>query len=91
MKNLLVAVLCLGMTGCVTRAIYDASTSNEDTHKHMTSGRIGCAPDDIKITDEKTTHFPLQHTWTAECKGVKYFCTSEGTAMRGDLTCTQAK
>ena len=91
MKKYLLVFLCLGLAGCLTRTLVDSATSTTDTHKNMTSGQIGCAPSDITITNEQTTHFPLQHTWTAECKGVKYYCTSEGTAIRGNISCAQAK
>ncbi len=64
------AIAALGNPGCVPFA-------------EVTSGHIGCAPHDIKISDEDVTG--STRTWTAECNGRHYFCSATGH----DISCTE--
>jgi hypothetical protein len=41
----------------------------------ITSGHIGCARDEITISDE--TSGGRSRTWTAECNGRRYFCSGD--------------
>lgn len=52
----------------------------------MTSGQIGCAPDDIIIEDLKNGM--VTNSWVAKCEGKTYYCsqTSDGPA-----NCKEAK
>lgn len=55
------------------------------TAQNLSSGQIGCPPNEIKVTDLQPPGLsPI--TWVAECKGIKYYCIESVTA-----SCTQAK
>ena len=75
MKKLLAVLLCLGLCGCVSLR----------TVQNLSSGKIGCPPDEIKITNLQPPGLSPM-TWVAECKGIKYYCTESVTA-----SCAQAK
>lgn len=52
----------------------------------MSSAAIGCKKENIKIEDEGGT------SWTAICKGKKYYCTATvGQYGGGSSGCTEAK
>ncbi len=75
MKKILTLLLSLGLCGCMSLG----------TAQRLSSGKIGCSPDEIKITNLQPPGLsPI--TWVAECKEIKYFCTESVTA-----SCTQAK
>ena len=80
MKKLLVVLLCFGLVGCTSIAEYQRESS----------GRVGCAPSDIQITD---VNRPIvgSTSWTVDCKGDKYYCVKTGTKYVRDVSCTQAK
>ena len=42
----------------------------------VTSGQIGCAENDITITNDEQGF--SSRTWTAECHGKTYFCSGHG-------------
>ena len=46
------------------------------TLQQYTSGQVGCGPDEIVISNED--HVLGVATWTAECRGQKYFCSAQG-------------
>ncbi|HPD57722.1 MAG TPA: hypothetical protein PKW17_10820 [Smithellaceae bacterium] len=43
-------------------------------YQNATSGRIGCAPQDIQIYNEQGDGWG-NYTWTAVCEGKRYFCS----------------
>ena len=64
MKHLILIISIALLTGCV----------NPQVSKDLSSGAIGCSPDEITITNEKATANSI-HTWTATCKGKTYHCS----------------
>ena len=47
--------------------------------KSTSSGQIGCPPNEISITNLKRGW--SSNTWTAVCRGEKYYCTSVATGQ----------
>jgi hypothetical protein len=65
MKKLLAVLLCLGLGGCMSLR----------TVQNLSSGPIGCPPNEITITNAHTMGYYLGGaSWDAECKGIKYNC-----------------
>jgi len=81
MKRLLTMLLCLGLVGCATVPDY----------QRMSSGRIGCAPNDVQITDINHPFPSTTTTWTADCKGEKYYCTETQQDYSAEVSCTKGK
>lgn len=55
----------------------------------VSSGQVGCAEDDITISNEESGWGA--HTWIAECKGRRFFCTEAKTGNdSGQITCKGA-
>jgi hypothetical protein len=52
------------------------ATSACATLQQYSSGQTGCGPDEIVISNEE--HALGVATWTAECRGQKYFCSAHG-------------
>ena len=74
MKKFIVT-LGLLLNACATTADYQG----------VTSGRVGCPPGEIAISDEvmETGRYAA---WTAECRGKKFFCS----ATNGNTQCSEA-
>ena len=70
--------LSVSLSGCM--AHYEKQLRSE------TSGRIGCPQEEIKLIGRKY-HFTNQ-TWTAECRGNRYFCT-QATVPPYNLSCAK--
>ncbi|NPC80866.1 hypothetical protein HPC49_21900, partial [Pyxidicoccus fallax] len=65
---LAVLPLSLAATGCgPTQAQY----------RSISSGLIGCAPDDIQISNDKA-EMTSGVSWEAECNGHRYYCSAAG-------------
>jgi len=47
----------------------------------VTSGQIGCPEKDITVTDHSSGWNTV--TWTAECRGKRYFCSSHSGSGEG--------
>jgi hypothetical protein len=66
------ALLTLAWMACVT--------PREEVFKLYSSGRIGCSPDEIEISEPKRRGDAggglLAETWLATCRGRTYRCTS---------------
>ncbi|EYF06124.1 hypothetical protein [Chondromyces apiculatus] len=78
--TLLLSVLALGVLGAATAGCIGGGTNGY--LRSVSSGRIGCAPEDIVIRDSQGF---TASTWVAECQGRVYFCSSgqyQGTACR---------
>jgi hypothetical protein len=58
----------------------------------VTSGQIGCAEEDIQIIDKHRGWADV--TWTAECHGKRFYCSSfssgAGEAATSQVTCKEA-
>ena len=63
MKILLVVISFIALAGC----------ANLQTRS---SGYVGCPPHAIMITNEKYNFWTTERSWTAECNGQKYYCSS---------------
>jgi hypothetical protein len=66
---------------CIAILFSCASTAS---YQRATSGKIGCAPDDIEITQN------TRDAWTATCKGHRFFCSVTGKSGKysSGFTCT---
>jgi hypothetical protein len=62
-RRILLASLVASISGCTTLA-------------DVSAGEVGCAPSDIVISDEDTSFGG--RTWTAECAGRRFHCSSFG-------------
>ena len=55
----------------------------------VTSGQVGCPEGDIKILDENRGWSTT--TWTAECNGHRFFCTTQAGGNNSmQTTCKEA-
>jgi len=63
-----IALLSLMLVGCAT-------------HAKLTSGLIGCSPDEVEISDLNRGF--IVGSWTAKCKGRTFYCT--GTVVDGGM------
>ncbi len=54
--------------------------------RSMSTGHIGCPPNEIQISDERETFFPPSWTWTASCRGKRYFCSRQPTGQHSAQT-----
>jgi hypothetical protein len=80
MKKILLVLLCLGIVGCATASIPDRQI--------LSSGQIGCPPNEIQITDNRGIgEFPK--SWTAQCKGKIYYCSLAAPDTKA--SCIEAK
>ena len=61
MKYTLIALIAVSLTACMTT-------------EQLTAGKIGCAPQDITISDKKGTIF--SKSWVATCKNKRFICSS---------------
>lgn len=44
--------------------------------EQLSSGHVGCAPDEITVSQHNTSL--VGRTWTAQCRGQEYFCSTNG-------------
>jgi hypothetical protein len=63
LRGVACASLALALLGCVSL-------------ESVTSGQIGCAESDIKITNDEEGWG--SRTWTATCHGKTYYCSGHG-------------
>lgn len=63
MRRLLLLVASLSVSGCVTL-------------EAMSSGEVGCPPEQITVTDQQSSLGG--RTWTAQCEGRTYYCSLHG-------------
>jgi hypothetical protein len=73
LAGLTILGLCLGASGCTTLA-------------DVSSGHVGCPPDQVVISNKRTRW--QRRTWTAECHGRRYFCASTSTSSINGATDT---
>jgi hypothetical protein len=53
----------------------------------ISSGRIGCSTDAITISDHLVSY--TERTWTATCKGRRYFCSAHAVGSDESVSCTE--
>jgi hypothetical protein len=70
MKIIILLFLTL-ISGC--------AVTNPEISKNLTSGVIGCPPNEITISNE-TASMESNHNWTAECKGKIFICSYHPTS-----------
>jgi len=70
MKNHLMALIFLtSLAGCTSSRI----------SQNLTSGAIGCRPEEIQIFNETATIIGSMHNWEAVCNGKHYICSYQPT------------
>jgi len=55
--------------------------------KSITSGQIGCSPEDIRITEEEAGQ--TSKNWVAECRGKRFHCTEASAGHTIQFYCTE--
>jgi hypothetical protein len=68
------AIACAGTFGC-------ANLSN------ITSGQIGCPPEEIIIVEEASGW--QGSNWLAECRGKRFYCTGVSAGNATQYNCTE--
>jgi hypothetical protein len=81
----------LGTTTCLILAVLSLGACR--TRAALSSGEIGCRPSEIEISDA-THDFLGGSTWTAECGGRRYYCSSnrgfgEHSVGTAHVSCTE--
>ena len=73
----LMAATLVTISGCSTTAGL----------KQVSSGRVGCMPAEVEISNNEQSM--MGQTWVATCKGKKFTCSSSITGARAnnDITC----
>lgn len=80
MKYLMLSIsVALMLSGCMTTA----------SMQGMSSGQIGCAPTDIKISD--VDYSANVNTWTAECNHQQYYCAIVSISDNNDQVSCHAE
>lgn len=70
-----VAIIAIGTSGCASL-------------RSATSGQVGCAEDEIAIT--KYNASLGSRTWTAECRGKRFYCSVVETgAQQSQVSCRE--
>ena len=62
--------------------------SGLNVYQKLSSGRVGCPPPEVGITDENRELGVL--SWTATCRGAIFYCTSS-TGVSSDTLCKEAR
>ena len=73
----LTAAIALLVAGCTT--VGDM--------KGMSSGHIGCLPNEITISDHSETMSTI--SWIATCKEKPYVCNQDQSGFNQTVTCTE--
>lgn len=73
MRAALAALALASLAGCASYGSREA----------LTSGLVGCAPAELKVSDGDRGWNTV--TWTAQCRGETFYCTRAGST-----TCTKA-
>ena len=83
MNKLLFIVGILLLSGCARTISF---------YQDITSGEIGCSPKQIEITNLEEIRFGYPRiTWTATCKGKKYYCTRDSSGKSSQTSCAEGK
>lgn len=53
----------------------------------LSSGHIGCAPNEITIKDPSDTS--ITYNWTAKCNGKTFICSQDLTGFDQAVSCTE--
>lgn len=77
MRIVFLLAISVMLIGCSTR------------YEHITSGAIGCAPNQITIYAVDSSHEGT--SWTAVCQNRVYYCFQADGSMGGDFKCTPGK
>ncbi len=75
-------------------AIFLCSCASQGYLKSASAGQIGCAPNEITISNYESSGFPgvRSWSWTATCKGKDFICTQVGTGEHSSqINCTSRK
>lgn len=57
------------------------ATARIDSKKQLSSGYVGCSPDQVKIENEQRNSLSNTDSWAATCKDKKYYCSASAGAM----------
>ena len=82
MQKIIVVVAVAAAVACgrCSAAAYQAHFARE------TAGNVGCRERDIAVSDIEQNGWSGRSTWTAECRGHRYFCTQGGDGALQDTS-----
>ena len=63
------------------------SCTTLDDMKGLSSGHIGCTPDEISISDQTSTS--VTNNWIATCKKRVYVCNQDFSGYNPTVTCAE--
>ena len=66
-----------------------ASCTTIEDYKGMSSGHVGCLPNEVEISDQSSTS--TTESWVAICKNVAYVCNRDMSGFTPIITCTERK
>jgi len=81
MKNIFTVLIIISfLSGCAGLAKLN-DNSNPNICANLSSGQIGCRPENIVIERESDTgeYAGKVHTWEAVCNGKRFFCSYQKT------------
>jgi len=89
MKKLFILCIIMLMSGCAGLAKLD-DNSNPNICAQLSSGQIGCRPENILIEKESDTgdYAGKIHSWEAVCNGKRYMCNYQ---KNSGSHCTEIK
>jgi hypothetical protein len=56
----------------------------------LSSGGVGCPSQEIQVSDHHSNFFTGVDTWTAQCNGKIFYCSSTRGGY-GSVSCTESK
>ncbi len=69
-----------------------ASCMSTQDYQAVSSGHVGCPPNEINIADVKAAKLAGQTaTWQASCDGKTFFCAMQTTQESASTKCTERK
>ncbi len=71
----------------ITLSLLIASCATVDDMKGLSSGHIGCTPDEISISHQSSTSVSLN--WIATCKNKIYICNQDQSGYSQTVSCTE--
>jgi len=69
--------------------IVSVTSISQESMKSLSSGRIGCTPDDITIIESSSSS--STYNWTAVCKEQEFVCIQDLSGLDQTVTCTARK
>lgn len=66
MNKIMVLLISFTLLGCTSTG----------TIRSLSSGRIGCPPEEIEVQNENSSYLTGVSSWAVICRGKKFYCSS---------------